>query len=106
MTATLFAANGSLYATFDTDIIEPVSGNITFGILNSLYRIDPNTAVITTVAPTTQATTAATQVNGTSYAFNVGTQQLLSLKSGKRRNQFRCRRQPGARVRRRSNTNP
>jgi hypothetical protein len=77
--ATLFAANGNLYATFDTNTVDPTSGNITPAILNNLYRIDPNTAVATAVAPTTQAISAVTQVNGTEYAFNVGTQQLLTL---------------------------
>jgi hypothetical protein len=79
MSATLFAANGDLYATFNTDRLDPVSGNLTPGILNNLYRIDPNTAVATIVAPTAQDLSAVTQVNGTSYAFDVGTQQLLSL---------------------------
>jgi hypothetical protein len=79
MSATLFAASGSLYATFDTDRLDPVSGNLTPGILNNLYRIDPNTAVATIVAPTAQALTAVTQVNGTFYVFNVETQQLLNL---------------------------
>jgi hypothetical protein len=78
-TATLFSANGNLYATFDTNRVDPTSGNITPAILNNLYRIDPNTAVATIVAPTAQDLTAVTQVSGTSYAFNVGTQQLLSL---------------------------
>src|SRR3954451_5540026 len=79
MTATLFAANGNLYATFETDIVDFASGNITPGIPNTLYRIDPNTAVATAVAPTMQGISAVTQVNGVSYAFDVGTQQLLSL---------------------------
>jgi hypothetical protein len=77
--ATLFSANGSLYATFDTNRLDPVSGNITPGIPNDLYRIDPNTGAATLVAPTTQTLTAVTQVNGTAYAFVVGTQQLVSL---------------------------
>jgi hypothetical protein len=79
MSATLFAASGNLYATFNTDMLDPISGNITPGILNNLYRIDPNTAVATIVAPTAQDLSAVTQLGGTSYAFNVGTQQLLSL---------------------------
>ncbi|MFL6446828.1 MAG: hypothetical protein ACJ746_03980 [Bryobacteraceae bacterium] len=45
-----------------------------------MYRIDPNTAVATLIAPTRQFMTAVTQVNGIFYAFNVGTQQLLNLK--------------------------
>jgi len=77
--ATLFSANGNLYATFDTNRVDPASGNITPAILNNLYRIDPNTAVATVVAPTIQAISAVTQVNGTDYAFDVGTQQLLTL---------------------------
>ena len=77
--ASLFAANGKLYATFDTNRLDPVSGQITFGIPNNLYQIDPNTGVATVVGPTAQATTSVAQVNGTSYAFNVGTGQLLTL---------------------------
>jgi len=79
MTATLFAADGNLYATFDTNIVNRATGNITPGIVNSLYRIDPNTAVTTVVGPTMQTISAVTQVNGITYAFGVGTQQLLSL---------------------------
>ncbi|HZQ50993.1 MAG TPA: hypothetical protein VFB14_02290 [Bryobacteraceae bacterium] len=78
-TATLFPADGNLYATFDTNTVDPTSGDITPAILNNLYRIDPNTAVATLVAPTIQAISAVTRVNGTDYAFNVGTQQLLTL---------------------------
>src|SRR5436305_6364248 len=77
--ATLFPANGNLYATFDANSVDPTSGNMTPAILNNLYRIDPSTAVATVVAPTIQAISAVTQVNGTEYAFNVGTQQLLTL---------------------------
>ena len=77
--ATLFGANGNLYATFDTNTVDPTSGNITPAILNNLYTINPNTAVARVVAPTIQAISAVTQVNGTDYAFNVGTQQLLTL---------------------------
>lgn len=79
--ATLFSANGNLYATFDTNRVDPTSGIIIPAILNNLYRIDPNTAVATVVAPTIQAISAVTQVNGTDYAFDVGTQQLLTLNS-------------------------
>jgi hypothetical protein len=77
--ATLFPANGNLYATFDSNTVDPTSGNSTPAILNNLYRIDPSTAVATIVAPTIQAISAVTQVNGTEYAFNVGTQQFLTL---------------------------
>src|SRR5947209_2313440 len=66
--ATLFGANGNLYATFDTNTVDPTSGNLTPAILNNLYRIDPNTAVATVVAPTIQTISAVTQVNGTDYA--------------------------------------
>ena len=37
------------------------------------------TGFTTVVGPTTQALTAVTEVNGTFYAFDVGTQQLLTL---------------------------
>lgn len=79
MSATLFAANGNLYATFDADRLDPVSGDITPVVSNNLYQIDPNTGLTTIVAPTTQALSALVQVNGTVYAFNVGTQQLLNF---------------------------
>ena len=79
MSATLFAANGNLYATFDTDRLDPATGQLTIGIPNSLYQINPETAAATRLAPTVEAITAVTQSNGTSYAFDVATGQLLTL---------------------------
>jgi hypothetical protein len=79
MSATLFAASGNLYATFDTNRLDPATGQLTIGIPNSLYQINPDTAVTTRIAPTPQALTAITQLNGTSYAFDVETGQLLTL---------------------------
>jgi hypothetical protein len=79
MSATLFAANGNLYATFDADRLDPASGAITPVITNNLYQIDPSTGRTTTVAPTTESLSAIVQVNGAVYAFSVGTQQLLNL---------------------------
>ncbi|HSU31218.1 MAG TPA: hypothetical protein VLJ11_08280 [Bryobacteraceae bacterium] len=77
--ATLFAANGKLYATFDTNTLDPATGQITHELPNNLYQLDPNTGVGTLVAPTTQTLTAAAEVNGTTYAFDIETQQLLTL---------------------------
>jgi hypothetical protein len=79
MSATLFAANGNLYATFNTARIDFATGQETIGIPNSLYQINPETAVTTRIAPTADDLTAVIQLSGTSYAFNVGTGQLLTL---------------------------
>lgn len=79
MSATLFAANGNLYATFDTERLNPVTGQLSVGIPNSLYQINPETAVATRIAATTETLTAVAQVNGISYAFEVATGQLLTL---------------------------
>lgn len=75
----LFSANGNLYATFDTNRIDPTTGATIHSIPNNLYRIDPNTGVATLVGPTTQTITAVTQVNGTAYAFVIETAQLETL---------------------------
>lgn len=77
--ATLFSGNANLFATFDTNRLDPVTGNVTPVIPNNLYQIDPQTGIATLVAPTTQTLTAVTELKGTYNAFNVGTQQLLTL---------------------------
>jgi hypothetical protein len=76
---TLFPANGKLYATFDTNRVNPQTGEIIHGLPNNLYQIDPATAVATLVAPTAQTIAGITQVNGTFYAFNIETRQLVTL---------------------------
>jgi hypothetical protein len=65
MSASLFAGNGNLYATFDAERLNPVSGDITTVISNNLYQIDPSTGLATIVAATAQALSAVVQVNGT-----------------------------------------
>lgn len=76
---TLFPANGKLYATFDTNRLNPLTGQTTPGLLNKLYQINPATGATTLVAPTAQTIAGITQVNGTFYTFDIETQQLLTL---------------------------
>lgn len=76
----LFGANGRLYATFDAFTVDP--NTFTTGavvIAPKLYQIDPLTGVATLVAPTTLNLAAVAGINGSYYAFNDGTSQVVTL---------------------------
>jgi hypothetical protein len=75
----LFSAGGKLYETFDTATIDFSTFTITPVIAANLYRIDPSTGLATLVAPTTLNLTAVVNVNGTLYAFDGATNQILTL---------------------------
>ncbi len=75
----LFGAGGKLYATFNTGTINPVTGMITHVIAPNLYQIDPTTGLTTLVAPTTFSLGAVADVNGTLYAFENDTHQVVTL---------------------------
>lgn len=76
---TLFGAGGNLYATFDAITIDFSTFTITPVIPAALYRIDPTTGLATLVAPTALTLSAAVDVNGTFYAFNAATNQVVTL---------------------------
>lgn len=75
----LFSVDGKLYATFDTNTVDPNTGNVTHVLPNNLYQIDPNTGVATLIAPSTQTITTVAEVNGTSFAFVIETAELATL---------------------------
>jgi hypothetical protein len=75
----LFSAGGKLYTTFDVITIDFSSFTITPVIPDNLYQINPSTAVATLIAPTDLNLTAAVNVNGTIYAFNGATKQVVTL---------------------------
>jgi hypothetical protein len=74
----LFSAGGNLYATFDAITVDPSTFTITPVISPDLYRIDPSTGHATLVAPTALLG-AVVDVNGTVYAFEGATSQVLAL---------------------------
>jgi hypothetical protein len=74
-----FPAAGQLYATFDAALFDFATRNFTVAIPPNLYRIDPATGRATLVAPTDLNLNAAVVVNGTTYAFNDGTGQIVTL---------------------------
>jgi len=76
---TLFGAAGKLYATFDTNRLDPETGHLTHEIPNNLYQINPATGHATLIAPTAQTLSAVVAVNGTVYAFNIEKSQVVSL---------------------------
>ena len=76
---TLFSAGGKLYATFDAVTINPDPFTITPVVPAALYEIDPATGLATVIGPTDLNLSAAVQVNGTVYAFNAATSELVKL---------------------------
>jgi outer membrane protein assembly factor BamB len=83
----LFAADGKLFATFDTGAVDILTSNpmLTPVIDAKLYEIDPATGVATLIGPTAFGLGAAVEVNGTTYAFNapLGEVDALDLATGK-----------------------
>jgi outer membrane protein assembly factor BamB len=77
----LFAADGKLFATFDTGSVDTLTLNpmVTPVIAPNLYQIDPATGLATLIGPTAFGLSAAVEVNGTTYAFNVPLGEVLAL---------------------------
>ncbi|MDQ2844461.1 MAG: hypothetical protein M3Y72_26130 [Acidobacteriota bacterium] len=73
----LFNANGKLYATFDTGKGSP--SGVTPVIPAHLYQIDPSTGLTTLIGPTTFSLNTAIELNGTVYAFENMTSQVVTL---------------------------
>ena len=76
---TLFGARGKLYATFDATQINLSPFTVTPVVPPDLWEIDPTTGHATLVAPTTLTLGTAADVNGTVYAFENMTGQVLQL---------------------------
>jgi hypothetical protein len=75
----LFVSGGSLYATFDAITIDFSNFAMKTVIPAALYHIDPKTALATMIAPTAQNLDSALDLGGTVYAFNVATNQVVTL---------------------------
>ena len=71
------SAHGRLYANFATATTDFVT--VTPVIPGALYQIDPSTGRATWIAPTDTNITAMVNVNDTVYAFDVYTNQVLTL---------------------------
>jgi hypothetical protein len=75
----LFSANGRLYATFDVATLNLSTQIPTLIVDPALYQIDPTTGNATLLAPTTFGVGSAVQLNGVTYAFLAGGQEIASL---------------------------
>jgi hypothetical protein len=77
--SSLFGAGGNLYATFDAIRINPSPFTVTPVISPDLYQINPLTGHATLIGPTALTLGAAADVNGTVYAFENMTSQVVTL---------------------------
>jgi PEP-CTERM motif-containing protein len=77
----LFAADGKLFATFDTGAVDILTPNPTLTpvIAPNLYQIDPATGLATLIGPTDFGLSAGVEVNGTAYAFNAPLREVVTL---------------------------
>jgi hypothetical protein len=77
---TLFSANGTLYAVFDAFTVNSKTFTLqTVLVPSRLYQIDPATGGTTVIGPTDLNLVGISDVNGTAYAFNGGTSQIVTL---------------------------
>jgi hypothetical protein len=74
--ASLFAAGGKLYATFDA--FNATTTPCPLVVNPELYEIDPRTGVARRVGPTAFQINAAVELGGTVYAFTAGGGELPS----------------------------
>jgi hypothetical protein len=77
--ASLFSARGKSYAYFATLAVNFATGTFTPVIPGAIYQIDLATGHATMVAPTETTLSAVLNVNGTIYAFNGFTGQVVVL---------------------------
>ena len=77
---TLFSASGKLYATFDAFTVDPAN-NFALGLVIApeLYQINPLTGHALAIAPTAVGIGGVATVNGTAYAFDDATGEILTL---------------------------
>jgi hypothetical protein len=77
----LFAADGKLFATFDTGAVDILTPNPTLTpvIAPNLYQIDPATGVATLIGPTAFGLSAAVELNGAAYAFSAPLRGVVAL---------------------------
>ncbi|MBV9296668.1 MAG: hypothetical protein JO145_13945 [Acidobacteriaceae bacterium] len=76
----IWQSGGKLYATYDAWIFDPTSSSIaSIAVAPELYQIDPTSGLATAIGPTALGIGGVADVNGTNYAFDDITNQILSL---------------------------
>ena len=76
----IWGSSGKLYITYDAWIFDPTTGqNVQTVVAPKLYQVDPATGLAAALGPTDLGIGGATDVNGTTYAFNDVTNQVVSL---------------------------
>jgi hypothetical protein len=76
----IWQSGGKLYATYDAWIFDPVSFSVSSIVIQpALYQIDPTTGLATEIGPTALGIGGVVDLNGTDYAFDDLTGQILKL---------------------------
>ena len=76
----IWGSGGKLYITYDAWIFDPTTGqNVKTVVAPELYQVDPTTGLAIAIGHTDLGIGGATDVNGTTYAFNDVTNQVVSL---------------------------
>jgi hypothetical protein len=76
----IWGSGGKLYATFDALVFDLNSFTVVKTLVApELYQIDPSTGIATVIGSTDLGIGAVTDVNGTSYAFNDMTNQIVTV---------------------------
>ncbi|MBV9227397.1 MAG: PEP-CTERM sorting domain-containing protein [Acidobacteriaceae bacterium] len=80
MDEAIWGSGGKLYITYDAWIFDPITGqNVKTVVAPELYQVDPTTGLAIAIGHTNLGIGGATDVNGTTYAFNDVTNQVVSL---------------------------
>ena len=76
----IWQSGGKLYATYDAWVFDPVTFSISSIVIQpTLYEIDPTTGLATEIGPTALGIGGVVALNGTDYAFDDQTSQILKL---------------------------
>ena len=76
----MWGAGANLYATFDALTFDLSTSTVASVLVApELYRIDPESGIATVIGPTDLGIGGVADVNGTSYAFNDLTNQVVKI---------------------------
>ena len=76
----IWQSGGKLYATYDAWVFNPTSFKIaSVAVAPDLYQIDPTTGIASGIGSTALGIGGVVDVNGTNYAFDDLTNQILSV---------------------------
>jgi hypothetical protein len=76
----IWESRGKLYATYDAWIFDPSTFSVVDVVVPpALYEIDPTTGEATEIGPTTLGIGGVADANGTEYAFDDITNEILEL---------------------------